>query len=133
MSTYVAEIDVRFADLDPRGHVNHATYATYLEQTRAGYVEDVVGTDLVGIDMVLAHLEVDYERPIELDDSVEVALDVSSLGRTSIPMDYVVYANGERAATASTVQVITDPETGRARELPESMRERIADYHGFEA
>jgi len=86
MSRYIAGIEVRFADLDPRGHVNNAAYATYLEQTRAGWVDDVIETDLVEIDMVLAHLEIDFERPIELGDDVEVALDVASLGRTGIVM-----------------------------------------------
>ena len=132
MSRYVAEIEVRFADLDPRGHVNNAAYATYLEQTRAGWVDDVLETDLVEIDMVLARIEVDFERPIELDDAVEVALDVASLGRTSIGMEYEILADGERAAAAKTVQVIVDTETGRARDLPEAMRERIAEYHGIE-
>jgi acyl-CoA thioester hydrolase len=133
MSRFVTGIEVRFADLDPRGHVNNAAYATYLEQTRARYVDGVVETDLVEIDMVLAHLEIDFERPIELGDAVEVALDVPSLGRTSIHMDYEVIADGEVAATASTVQVIVDAETGRARELPEAMRERLAEFHGIEA
>ena len=132
MSRYVAGIEVRFADLDPRGHVNNAAYATYLEQTRAGWVDDVIETDLVEIDMVLAHLEIDFDRPIELGHDVEVALDVASLGRTSIVMDYEVLADDGRAAAAKTVQVIVDAESGRARELPEAMRERIAEFHGIE-
>lgn len=132
MAEYVTEIDVRFADLDPRGHVNNAAYSTFLEETRARYVDDVVGTTLVDIDMVLAHLEIDFERPIEHGDTVEVALDVSSMGRTSVPMAYEVSADGERAASAATVQVIVDPESGRARELPEAMRERIASFHDID-
>ena len=132
MSRYVAGIEVRFADLDPRGHVNNAAYATYLEQTRAAWVDAVVETDLVEIDMVLAHLEIDFERPIELGHDVAVALDVVSLGRTSIVMEYEVLADGERAAAAKTVQVIVDVETGRARALPDAMRERITAYHGIE-
>lgn len=132
MAEFVTEIDVRFADLDPRGHVNNAAYSTFLEETRARYVDDVIGTTLVDIDMVLARLEIDFERPIEHGDVVEVALDVSSMGRTSVPMDYEVYADGERAASAATVQVIVDPASGRARELPEAMRERIASYHGID-
>ena len=132
MSRYVAGIEVRFADLDPRGHVNNAAYATYLEQTRAGWVDEVVETDLVEIDMVLARLEVDFERPVELGDDVEVALDVSDLGRSSIHMDYEVTADGERAASAKSVQVIVDAETGRARELPEAMREQVEAFHGIE-
>lgn len=132
MGAYVTEIDVRFADLDPRGHVNNAAYATYLEQTRARYVDDVVGTTLVEVDMVLARLEIDFERPVEHGDPVEVALDVASVGRTSIRMEYEVIAAGGRAASARTVQVITDPETGRPREVPDPMRDRITAYHGID-
>ena len=33
---YTHRVDVRFADCDPLGHVNHAVYLTYLEQARFG-------------------------------------------------------------------------------------------------
>ena len=133
MSDFVADIDVRFSDLDPMGHVNNATYASYLEQARARYFQQVVGVALADVDTVLARLEIDFERPIEWGEAVEVAIEVDSLGRSSIPMAYEVTADGERAATAETVQVLVDRESGRSRELPEDLREAIAGFHGFEA
>ena len=132
MSDFVADIDVRFSDLDPMGHVNNATYASYLEQARARYFQHVVGVALADVDTVLARLEIDFERPIEWGEAVEVAIDVTSLGRSSIPMAYEVIADGERAATAETVQVLVDRESGRSRELPDDLREAIAGFHGFE-
>lgn len=132
VSEFETEIQVRFRDLDPMGHVNNAVYATYLEQARVRYYADVLGADLEDVDTVIAHLEVDFERPIELEESVEVRVDVPEIGRSSLPMTYVVEADGEVAATGETVQVTWDRETGSAEPIPEPWRERIADFHGLD-
>lgn len=126
--TYEVDVDVRLRDVDFMGHVNNAVYATYLEQARAGFFEDVVGESLVSADTVLASLEIDYASPIAADQSVTVALGVPELGSSSLPMAYEVRADGERAATARTVQVIVDRETGRSRAIPSTWRERIVAH-----
>ncbi|WP_254768357.1 acyl-CoA thioesterase [Salinilacihabitans rarus] len=123
--TYAVDVDVRLRDIDFMGHVNNAVYATYLEQARAAFFEDVIGESLVTADTVLANLEIDYRRPIDADESVTVALGVPEPGTSSLPMEYEVRADGERAATARTVQVIVDRETGRSREMPPEWRDRI--------
>lgn len=129
MSRYEREIQVRFRDLDPMNHVNNAVYATYLEQARAGYYRDVVGEPLETIDTVLARLEIDFRRPITADDDVVVAIERPTLGTSSVTMEYEVRAvdgDDERvAATATTVQVLVDDETGESRQLPEEWRRRI--------
>lgn len=55
-------IPVRFRDVDAAGHVNNAVYATYLEQARVEYTEEVIGTKGVDFEKVIANLELDYER-----------------------------------------------------------------------
>lgn len=126
--TYAVDLDVRLRDIDFMGHVNNAVYATYLEQARAAFFEDVIGESLVAADTVLANLEIDYLRPIDADESVTVALGVPETGTSSLPMEYEVRADGERAATARTVQVIVDRETGRSREIPSGWRDRIRTH-----
>ena len=34
-------LQVRWSDLDPYGHVNHAAYLTFLEQARIAALEDI--------------------------------------------------------------------------------------------
>jgi len=41
---FQTEIPVRYSDIDSYGHVNNATYATYLEEARIDYLEAVLGT-----------------------------------------------------------------------------------------
>ncbi|QFU83833.1 acyl-CoA thioesterase [Natronorubrum aibiense] len=122
---YVVPIDVRLRDIDFMGHVNNATYATYLEEARQAYFEDVVDVSLVDVGTVLANLEIDYVRPIEADADVTVALRVSALGTSSLPMEYEIRADGKRAATARTVQVLVDQETGQSEAIPDDWRRRI--------
>lgn len=126
--SYVTEIDVRFRDLDPMDHVNNAIYVTYVEQARAEWYEDVVGITLGEADTVLAHLEVDYHRPIELGEVVEVRMRTEELGESSIPMTYELRVDGELAATAETIQVTFDRETGESVPIPEEWRQRIEAF-----
>ncbi|WP_049925387.1 acyl-CoA thioesterase [Halopiger goleimassiliensis] len=122
---YETEIDVRLRDVDFMGHVNNAVYATYLEEAREAYFADVLGVSLTDVETVLVSLSIEYDRPIEADENVTIALEVSELGTSSVPMTYEVRADGETAATARTVQVLVDPETGDSRPLPSEWRSRI--------
>ncbi len=131
MSQFSSDIQVRFRDIDAMGHVNNAVYATYVEQARTEYFDQVLEEGLDAVSTVLASLELSYERPILLDQSVSVEIDVSEMGRSSLPMGYEILADGERAATAESVQVFLDPETERPHPIPERFRDRIAEFEGL--
>lgn len=122
---YTTDIQVRFRDLDPMQHVNNAIYATYLEQARARFSEDVLGVTLADLDTVLAQVEISFERPIEGVGTVTVEFEVGDLGRSSIPMEYELFSAGERVATARTVLVYFDRETGESEPIPDDIRERL--------
>ncbi|MFC4543571.1 acyl-CoA thioesterase [Halosolutus amylolyticus] len=123
--SYETAVDVRLRDVDFMGHVNNAVYATYLEQARQAYFLDVVGVSLVEADTVLASLEIDYVRPIEAEQDVTVAMRIPELGDSSLPMEYEIRTDGETAATARTVQVVVDRDTGRSAPIPTAWRDRI--------
>lgn len=127
---YEKEMDVRFRDLDSMGHLNNAVYATYLEQARVEYIEDVVEQPLMEIGAVVADLHLDFERPIDWGDEVVVAVRVDELGTSSIPMEYEIRVDGEIAATGETLMVTFDPEAGEPRPIPDAWRERIQDHEG---
>ena len=125
---YATELDVRFRDLDAMGHVNNAVYATYLEQARADYYADVVDVSLSAVDTVLASLSITYQRPVTAEETVTVAFGVGDLGESSIPMEYEVRTENGVAATAETVQIVFDRETGESRPIPPEWRDRITRY-----
>lgn len=123
------ELPVRYRDLDTLGHVNNAVYGTYLEQARMRYFDRVLEVPFDGREMVLAHLDVDFRRPVTLEDgTVRVACGITDLGESSIHVAYEVYAgeDAEPAATAESVQVAWDGESSRP--VPEPWRERFREF-----
>lgn len=120
---YVADIDVRFRDLDYMKHVNNAVYASYLEHARASYFIDVLGENIDSLDFMVATLEMEYRRPIEYGEKVSVGASVTDIGDTSLTMEYTVVADGETAAEAETVLVAV--EDGSSTSVPEGWREII--------
>ena len=129
--SFVADVDVRFRDIDAMGHVNNAVYATYLEEARTAYFDEVLDASLADVDTVLANVSLEFRRPVELGDDVTVGVRVPELGRSSIPMEYEVRADGEIAATGEAVQVAVDGETGESRPIPDEWREKIESFEGL--
>ena len=125
---FEVEIDVRFRDIDAMGHVNNAVYATYLEQARVRYIEEVLGEPLLETGAVIADLQIDFERPIDWGEAVTVAVRAEEPRTASIPMTYEVRADGEVAARAETTLVVFDREAGESTPMPEEWRERIRDH-----
>lgn len=129
MSEFTMDVQVRFRDIDALGHVNNAVYVTYLEQARVQYLKQVLGLGLENLDTVLVSLEIDYRKPITESDSVEVAIDISELGASSIPMEYEIRDGNEVVAVAETVQVAYDTDSRSSKPLPDEWRDAITAFH----
>lgn len=128
--SFTTEIPIRYRDLDPEGHVNHAVYVSYLELARVRYLRELLGAGIEDLEAVVAHLEIDYRRPITIEETATVALRVTELGRSSVTMGYEVRADGDVVATAETVMVRVG-EDGDATPMPEAWRETIREYEGL--
>ena len=126
--SYEIDIDTRFRDIDAMGHVNNAVYASFLEQARITYIEDVAGVDLEQAGLVIATLTIDFRQPIEFGQTVTVRLRVPEIGTASMPFEYEIRADGDLAATAETLLVHVDRETGESVPIPEAWRERVATH-----
>ena len=104
------KLEIRFRDIDALGHVNNAVYLSYLEQTRAKYLENL-GLRGSHPTTILVGNEIDYLRPVLLHDSLEVKMCCLSIGRKSLKFEYHVFANLELAARAISTHVWFDFET----------------------
>lgn len=80
-------IDVRFAELDPYAHVNHAVYVTYFEVARTEALAEVgLGLDHLareGYQFVVTDLSVRYRRAAGAGETLTVETAVAKVGRAS--------------------------------------------------
>jgi acyl-CoA thioester hydrolase len=81
-------IQIRMSDLDPFNHVNNGVQCSYFDYGRSAYIEAVLGEkiDWLTIDLVLAHISLDFIAPILYGDRIECACKVIHFGNKSFKM-----------------------------------------------
>jgi acyl-CoA thioester hydrolase len=122
---YEYDMDVRYRDVDPLKHVDHVEYVTYMQEARLACLNDRFDMAERGLDVIVVHVEVDYDAPVELGDDVTVGVSLSDPGTTSFRADYQIRANGDVAATGASVQLVADAETVEPVDLPDDWREAM--------
>jgi acyl-CoA thioester hydrolase len=125
-------VEVRFADLDMLGHVNHAAYFTYMETARVHYVNQVLtwGGDWRGLSFIVARAACDYELALRLEDAVRVCVRAARLGKKSFEFEYLLLRERDQAvaARASTVQVVYDYRAAASKPIPDLWRAQLIAY-----
>lgn len=121
------EIQIRYGDIDALGHVNNAVFLTYFELGRVDILRRINGefsADKAGI--VIAHVEVDYKKPIVFDSSPLLLTEVCAIGDKSITFSHrLVDSNGSEFASGKTVSVCVN-ENGKAISVPDAWRARLS-------
>ena len=122
---HVTRLATRWGDQDALGHVNNATYLTYLESARIEWLEAVYPDGWPdGEGPILATTNVTFRRPIHHPAEVEVRVWADPPGRSSLRNAYAVHVAGEPEprAVAEAVLVWVSTETGRPVRLPDAVR-----------
>jgi acyl-CoA thioester hydrolase len=114
--------NVRFADLDPNGHVNNAVYATYFETGRVTLVKDR-GNGLMpeGLGWIMVRLDTHFRAELHWPGQIELGLGVVKFGRTSVTFEQVVFSEGKCVASAQAVTVLIDEATRKPAPLTEEI------------
>lgn len=122
---------VRWSEVDPFGHANHAAYLEWFEEVRNRYLEAVGLPPLSAATPgpVLIRLEAAYEKPLRYGDEVLVTARTAALRRTSLRMEYAVWRAG-RVATCTAVFVLVVNATGERAPIPAHVREAILARDG---
>lgn len=120
--------EVRFRDLDAMGHVNNATFITYLESARlAWWLHTTRRTGLDALDLILARTEIDYRSQLGWGESVEIGVRCASMGSKSFVLEFRMTEpkSGRVVAEARKVNVFFDFKANRSAPIPEAIRAQI--------
>lgn len=118
---------IRYADTDRQGHVNNATFSTFLETGRVELLYGAAGPLAEpGAAFVIARLVLDFRAEIRWPGEVVIGTRVAKVGRSSVSLEQALFQNGACVATAETVIVLMDEATRRSRPLSEAAAARFA-------
>ena len=115
-------IDVRDYELDAEGIVNNANYLHYLEHTRHKFCTEA-GMSFsrmreIGIDPVLARVQIDYMTPLRSGDSMRSCLSMSRRGPRFVFHQDIYKSNGDQVVRAEvTVVALKNGVLSRGDEL----------------
>lgn len=121
--------NVRFADLDPNGHVNHAIYATYCETVRVSLLEDPArGLRPPGFGWIVARLDLHFRSELRWPGKIDLGVGVAKIGRTSVTFEHAVFSEGRCVASAHSTDVLIDRATGRPTSLTDGIRTNLRQW-----
>ncbi len=125
-------ISIRFRDLDALGHVNNATYFTYLEQARIGFRDHVV-PEISGKSefySVVAENHLAYKKPIVFEDRIVVRCFLSHVREKSYRFNCIILnpETGEEKARGYSVMVGFNYKTGKVAPLNPAFMEPTRPY-----
>lgn len=112
MPAHMTHHRVRFHELDPYDHVNHAMYVTYFEIGRVEALVDVdLGLDVLkqeGFQFVITKIEVRFRTAATAGDDLVISTGVSKFGRASTVWQQEIRRDDELIATAEVTVAVTD-------------------------
>lgn len=122
-------IHVRWSELDPYHHVNHATYLSYFEHARIG-VLDAIGWDMetlekAGYRVVVVRIDIGFRQAARAGDTVEVTSAVTSVGASASTWRQVL-ARGDTTLVEATVEAACTDLEGRPVRMPAELRHALA-------
>jgi acyl-CoA thioester hydrolase len=129
---YRTPIPIRFSDIDAYGNVSNTIYLTFFEIARLSYWREVVEWDLKASGVILGRSEVNYLKPITVEDQIACYLRTSRIGNSSFDVTYVLVKltpNGEEiCTTGKSVCISYDYANNKSIPIPERERERMIEY-----
>jgi len=129
---FCTPLEIRFADLDAFGHVNHAKYFTFMEQGRFQYFDAVglwnTSRPFHELGIIIAEAHCSYKKPVLLGERVDVSVRVSRLGNKSFEIEYLLSVKAEEVAKGRTTQVAYDYQSEKSIAVPVEWRSKIEKF-----
>lgn len=129
--SFSTPIQVRFSDIDGYLHVNNGIYFSYFEHARAVFLHEVADWNVMTIGTVVGRIEIDYIRPIHLEDQVEALVKCSRMGNSSFDLEQFLIGKDAKGnehvfAKCRCVMVAVEMNTMKPVPIPVQAREKLA-------
>ncbi|HEU0189795.1 MAG TPA: thioesterase family protein [Mycobacterium sp.] len=124
---FVAQVPVRWSDIDMYQHVNHATMVTILEEARLPFLSPAFGADITTTGLLIAEVRIGYKGQLRLLDSpLQVTIWVQRLRAVDFTLGYEV--RSVSAAADSKPAVVADTQLA-AFDINEQRLVRLSAQH----
>ena len=126
------KMDVAWGDMDALGVVNNSVFFKYFETARIKYYEKLKVDSLdKDLNPTLAQTSCRYLSPLTYPNTLTIGVRVKSMGQSSIVFEHAIFSEtGELCAIGDAVVVAVNTKTLKKEDVPETMRNAIAQLEG---
>jgi acyl-CoA thioester hydrolase len=129
---HVLPVRIYFEDTDFSGVVYHGSYIRFMERGRSDFVR-LIGIGHTGLNegehgeplaFAVRHINIDFFKPARIDELLEVATMVKEIAGARLVLRQSIRRDGQ-ALVEADVTVVLVTRQGKARRIPDSVRERL--------
>ena len=127
---------IRYSDCDPQGIVFNGHYARYWDDALTDWFEEAGygGSDMggTGLDVVAAHLTIDFKASATIGDTLETTVAVEKFGNSSMTVGFTTRRLSDETVVVQghEVVVFVDPKSLRPTAVPEEVKRRLTPESG---
>ena len=122
-------IRVRYGECDPQGVVFNAHYFAYFDIALTELWREALGgyTAMMeeGVDLVVAEATARYKAPARFDDELDLEVEVTRAGTTSMATSLRIRRDGELLVEGEMVHVFIDRAALTKTPIPDSIRSAL--------
>ncbi|GMA49460.1 thioesterase [Alicyclobacillus contaminans] len=124
---HLSEIHVRFGDTDMLGHVNNASYFTYMEEARCDFLR-ALGVEQIPV--ILASAKGDFRAQTFYPEVLDVETWVTRMGNSSFEIANRMLRKGtdEVVFEGTAVVVHFDFDAQKPTRVPDALRSLLEPY-----
>ena len=114
---FIIELDTRWADMDWIGHVNNATFLTYIESARIKLIEDLGFLD---VPIIMASVKIDYINQLKYPATMQIGQKISRIGNSSFDILTGIFEKKDEIliTLSTTTLVCYDYKTQKSIKVP---------------
>ncbi len=124
-----ADEQVRYADLDPQGHVNNNSYGIYFETVRIALLSQLYPKFWeMPVTVVLKAIDIEYHAELHYPNILRLGARLLQIGNTSFTGALSVFVGDICCATARSTVVAMDKATRQPTAVPKILRDGYGQY-----
>jgi acyl-CoA thioester hydrolase len=126
---FVHTVRPRYAEVDAQGVVFNAHWLTYFDESCTRFFEALGYEPSVAFfhefDVMLVKAVVEWQGPAGFDDRVEIRVEPTRLGDSSLDLTYTARVDGGVVCTATITYVSIKPGTHESTSIPDTLRTKL--------
>ena len=123
------KIKIYYEDTDSGGVVYYANYLKFLERARTEMISSVGLSNKKLLDdyetlIIVKSCNIEYKKPIKLEDEIIVKSKVKSVSRSSFVMEQIIEKDGILTSEAEIV-LVTVNKSGKPVKIPDILEKKL--------